>query len=211
MTAEQLTTIITNILTGTGVLTFMYFLVKSLKREISSLNKTIEAQNKTLEVMEKRIAETEKVGDIYKGLITELPEYIEKYKKIISATKDSVIAELERANQIKDEKLKETRELELQRLELQEQMLAELPRLREELIATTEAIQGRVESFDLFQGVVLNAHHIRPYRAVMGGRMKVIESLNYEPIYRKYVGTDDENDDENNESKATEEPPKTDD
>jgi DNA repair exonuclease SbcCD ATPase subunit len=146
MTAEQLTVIITNILTSAGALTFIYFLVRSLKREIVSLNKTIETQNKTLEVMEKRITETEKVGNIYKKLVDELPEYVEKYQKFITASKDTIIAELEQANQRKDEKLAETRELDLKRIELQEQMLSELPKLRDQLLEGLEAIQERVQA-----------------------------------------------------------------
>ncbi len=149
MTAEQLTTIITNILTGSGVLTFMYFLVRSLKREITGLNKTIEAQNKTLEVMEKRIVETEKVGDIYKNFINELPDFIEKYKLFISKSKDEVIMELERANREKDEKLKQAKEMDLRKLAMQEQMLEELPNLREMLIATVNAIQEKLSAMEV--------------------------------------------------------------
>jgi hypothetical protein len=204
MTAEQITTIITNLLTSGGVATFFFFVVRSLKQEISGLNKTIEAQNKTLEVMEKRITETERVGDIYKGLITELPEYIEQYKKIIQSTKDSVITELEHANQAKDEKLKETRELELRRLELQEELLAELPKLREELLSTTNAIQNRVEALQPSRKnpFVLVGHHglgttrpleniINEYRLWLTNATK-----DYATIDAEYVDVDAEPDKE---------------
>jgi hypothetical protein len=150
MNAEQITTIITNILTSGGVITFMWLLIRGLQKQIFSLNKTIEAQNKTLEVMEKRILETEKVGDIYKNLISELPDYIEKYKSIIRVTKDEMISELEKANQLKDEKLKSMTEIELKKIEIQEQIISELPRLRDELLNTQQAINQRVDNIRLF-------------------------------------------------------------
>jgi uncharacterized protein YoxC len=152
MTVEQLTTIITNLLTGSGVVTFMYFLVRSLKQEIKSLNKTIEAQNKTLEAMEKQVAETEKIGEIYKNFIKDIPEHIEQYKTVINKTKDEAIAILERANQEKDEKLKEKAEEDLKVIEGQERALAEIPRLKQTLEQTLLALTKRVESvywFDL--------------------------------------------------------------
>jgi hypothetical protein len=172
MTAEQLTTILTNLLTTGGIAIFVFYLVRGLKREIASLNKTIEAQNKTLEVMEKRISETERVGDIYKGLIDELPAYVEKYKEVLRVTKDAVIIELEKANQAKDEKLKETKELDLRRLELQEQMLAELPKLREDLVNTTNAMQTKLEAMEPPLTKNIRRLRIKTFTARMGGRVE---------------------------------------
>ena len=104
MNAEQIVTIITNILTSSGVAVFLWFLIRGLKNQIGSLNKTIETQNKTLEVMEKRISETEKVGDIYRNLLDKLPDDIDKYKTLLNKIKDETIADLESAVQEKDEK-----------------------------------------------------------------------------------------------------------
>ena len=50
MTPEQLTDVLTNVLTGSGVVLFVFYLVRSLKREIVSLHKTIDQQAKTFEV-----------------------------------------------------------------------------------------------------------------------------------------------------------------
>jgi hypothetical protein len=150
MDEEQIITIVTNILTSGGVATFLWFLIRGLHKQIGSLNKTIEAQNKTLEVMEKRVSETERVGDIYKSLISELPDYIEKYKSIISVTRDEMIAELEKANQLKDEKLKSMTEIELKKLDIQEQIITELPKLRDELLKTQRAINQRFDTIRLF-------------------------------------------------------------
>ncbi len=98
MNAEQTTTIITAIFQGGGILLFLYYYIRSLKNRITSLKDTIQAQEKTLSVMEKRITETEKVGNIYKNLIADLPKDLENYRAVISQTKDNVIFELRNMN-----------------------------------------------------------------------------------------------------------------
>ena len=148
MTAEQITVIITNVLTSGGALTFIYFLVRSLRREIAGLNKTIEAQNKTLEVMEKRINETEKIGSMYQSFVSDLPKYLDEYKEVIHKTRDEKIAELEKANQLKDDKLKSLTEIELRKLELQEKAIANLPNLIATLTETTHSV---LKSFETVQ------------------------------------------------------------
>lgn len=106
MSVEQITTVISNLLQGSGVAAFLYYLVKGLRREITSLNRTVETQQKTLDAMEKRIAETEKLGEVYRKFLHTMPEDLEKYQTFIRKTKDEAIAELERSNQLKDEKIK---------------------------------------------------------------------------------------------------------
>jgi hypothetical protein len=90
---------------GLGI--FIYYLIKSLRIQISGLKGTIAAQNETLKVMDKRIEETEKIGDIYKSLIRDLPSDIENYKAIISKTKDATILELNNQYEITKKKLAE--------------------------------------------------------------------------------------------------------
>ncbi|MBU1207682.1 MAG: hypothetical protein KKH04_12240 [Proteobacteria bacterium] len=114
MNAEQTTTIITAIFQGGGILLFLYYYIRSLKNRITSLRDTIQAQEKTLSVMEKRITETEKVGNIYKNLIADLPKDLENYKAVISQTKDNVILELKNMNKEKDEEIKRFRDIETQ-------------------------------------------------------------------------------------------------
>ncbi|MDQ6788003.1 MAG: hypothetical protein M3033_14450 [Acidobacteriota bacterium] len=126
MNAEQITTIITNLLTSGGISVFFWFLVRSLKLEISGLNATVKAQKETLEVMEKRISETEKVGDIYKNLIKELPEHVEQYKIFINRIKDEKITELEKVSQSKNTELHNNTLDELKKILLQEQFIDEL-------------------------------------------------------------------------------------
>ncbi|MBO0724616.1 MAG: hypothetical protein J2P52_03370 [Blastocatellia bacterium] len=146
MTAEQITTIITNLLTGGGVAAFLYMVIRGLKAQIGSMNKTIEVQQKTLEAMEKRVAETEKIGSMYRQLFEELPVEVEKWKTAIVKLKDERIQELEKANQDKDEKLKKTVEIEIEKLELQQRALDDIPRLRGEMIEVVKTLQQRVST-----------------------------------------------------------------
>ncbi len=114
MNSEQITTVITGILEGGGIIFFLYYYIKGLKNRISNLETTIQAQEKTLLVMEKRISETEKVGDIYKNLISDLPKDLENYRAIVSQTKDNVIVELKNMNEEKDQEIRRLKDAEKQ-------------------------------------------------------------------------------------------------
>ena len=58
----------------TGVIAFVvYMIIKSLKNEIKTLQKNIKAQNETIKTMDKRIEEIEKIGDLYKKLVANIP------------------------------------------------------------------------------------------------------------------------------------------
>jgi DNA repair exonuclease SbcCD ATPase subunit len=156
MTAEQITTIITNLLTGTGVVCFLGMVIKGLKNQITglktqigTLNETIEVQKKTLEAMETRVLETEKVGNIYKRLTEELPAEIDKYRNLITKMKDDQITELKKANQDKDERLQKTAQIEIDKLELQQRALDDIPQLRTELIQVVSTLQQRLSVVDL--------------------------------------------------------------
>lgn len=93
---------------GLGVL--IVYLIRGLKQNIASLNDTVTIQNKTLDVMEKRISETEKVGNIYKNLISDLPQDLENYKTILSKTKDETIIELKNQQESAQKKLLEAQD-----------------------------------------------------------------------------------------------------
>jgi predicted DNA-binding transcriptional regulator len=58
MTTEQITTIITNALTGIGVVFFVGMVIRGLKNRIEEMNKTIEVQQQTLKAIETRVLET---------------------------------------------------------------------------------------------------------------------------------------------------------
>jgi hypothetical protein len=70
------------------------------------LNQTVSTQQETLAAMEKRVAEAEKLGELYRKFLHSMPEDLEKYQAFIRQTKDYAIAELERANRLKDEQIR---------------------------------------------------------------------------------------------------------
>src|SRR5215468_2043087 len=101
----------------------------ALKTQITKMNKTIEFQQKTLEAMKTQVSETEKVGSIYRQFIDELPSEIEKYKTLLTKLKNDQISGLKKANDHKDERLKETAEIAIKKLELQQRALDDIPAL----------------------------------------------------------------------------------
>ena len=112
MNPEQVTTIVTSVLQGGGIVTFLYFYVRGLRARINSLEGTIKAQEQTLSVMERRVLETERIGSIYRNLISDLPKDLENYKAVISQTKDVVILELTNRNREKDQEIALLRDAE---------------------------------------------------------------------------------------------------
>ncbi len=95
MTAEQITTLVTSILEGGGVVVFVYLLLKGIKRQLQALKSTIDIQEKAIFTMEKRVFETEKIGEIYKNLVSDFPKTMQDYKSIITTTKDEMNIRLE--------------------------------------------------------------------------------------------------------------------
>lgn len=89
-----------------GLGAFFWYLIRGLKARISGLEGVISAQKATIDVMERRIQETEGVGRIYKNLLSDLPSDIEKYKTLVSQTKDTLIVELQSRSEDAEHKLK---------------------------------------------------------------------------------------------------------
>ena len=144
MTAEQLTTIFCNLV----VIGLLWMWIQALKDQITEMNKTIEVQYKSLEAMKTQVSETEKIGNIYRQFIEELPSEIEKYKTLLTKLRGEQISELKKANEHKDERLKETAEIAIKKLELQQRGLDDIPALiaQFEEIATT--IEQRLSTVD---------------------------------------------------------------
>jgi len=116
MNAEQITTIITNVLTGSGVIFLVGMVIRGLKNRINEMNKTIEVQQQTLKAMETRVLETEKIGKIYRQLFEELLTEAEKWKAAILKFKDERISIHEQANQNKDDKQTNTVKIEFEKI-----------------------------------------------------------------------------------------------
>jgi flagellar biosynthesis chaperone FliJ len=148
MNTEQITTIVLNAFVTGCAATFLFFVMRGLKREIQNLNKTMETNTKVLDGIERRITETEKEHNIYKTLFDDLPGAVDKYSEIIRKTKDSVIEELEKANQYKDEKLKQVAELRLKEIEVVQPIITQLSTLNDNLHHTINEVQAQLRSLD---------------------------------------------------------------
>ena len=81
---------------GLGV--FLLFLIRGLKIQIFSLERTLDLQKQTLDIMEKRIAETEKVGAIYKRFLEDLPKDLDNYRAVVLQLRDEAISALQKEN-----------------------------------------------------------------------------------------------------------------
>lgn len=125
--------------------------IKNLRTVIEGQGQTIKTQTGTLEAMEKRVEESEKFKELYKKFLSDLPEDIDNYKRILAGLKDEAIKELEIANKKKDEKLAELSKNKLLTLENQEKILEELPKLRENLINTHSSLEKKLSALDIFQ------------------------------------------------------------
>jgi tetratricopeptide (TPR) repeat protein len=77
-----------------GLAVFLFLLIRGLRTQIFSLKETLDIQKGTLDIMERRIAETEKVGVIYKRFFRNLPEELE----VVLGLKEETISELQREN-----------------------------------------------------------------------------------------------------------------
>jgi len=170
MHPEHLTLIILNILAGGVVIIFQLSVIRDLKREIQTLSNFIENQSDALDVIGKRIAESEKSGNIYKSLIDELPVAVEKYNEVIRKTKETVAEELEKANQSKDEKLKQVAELRLKEIEVVQPVISQLSTLSEILQQTMTEVRTQLRSLE-------NISHMAPTLDLgnMWNRLKPLE------------------------------------
>lgn len=109
-----------SLLESLGIVAALGWVIWGLRNQLKALNSTISTQNKTLDAMERRISETEKIGNLYKDFLKDVPDVLSHYKEFINKTKDETISELEKAKELADRELKLYKEKELQRLESEE-------------------------------------------------------------------------------------------
>lgn len=91
MNADQIVTVVVGIAQSGAAGLIVWALIRSLKIRIDGLQKTITVQNDTIDAMEKRVGEAEKIGDLYKGLVKDLPALLES----LSKGKDQIIRDLQ--------------------------------------------------------------------------------------------------------------------
>lgn len=206
MNIEQITTIVTGVLQGGGVLTFLYFLIHGLKKQIAALNSTVDMQSKTLEVMEKRIEETQGIGEIYKNLIKEMPDDLKKYKDFIRESKDSIIEELKIANKEKDEKHRMELETSLSKIQEQQKNISELLDARKKLVEADilvnagldkistyfqhENIRDKFSEFRTIEVYIQNKGNFNIYSNTIGN-MKLISGADESSYEHQCVITED--------------------
>jgi hypothetical protein len=140
---------------GLGV--FIWYLLQGLSRQVDSLKSVVNAQKDTIEVMGRRIEETEKIGGIYKTLLADLPGELDNYKKIISATKDEVILQLQsqkaEAKQEAEDAKREIEEVksQLRKSGASETEIASFARMAQQLTTKHKNRYGYEEDLDLKQ------------------------------------------------------------
>jgi DNA repair ATPase RecN len=167
-----------------GLALFLWYVYKGLKGEIQSLRTIIDIQKQTLDAMERRIGETEKIKDLYRGLIQDWPEDFSKQLDIIKSLRDEVIHDLKEANERKDEKLKELTQDRLEGLNELENLLKELPVLKDNLqtlVQTQSSIESKLGLLDMFQpwkplGRLMNELERRAEESNYGKEVKLLQS-----------------------------------
>ncbi|MBA4391800.1 MAG: hypothetical protein C0399_12815 [Syntrophus sp. (in: bacteria)] len=102
MTPEQITTVITGVLQGGGLATFAFYLIRALKQKIKGLEGTIgvlkgtvDAQKGTLDAMREQVSETKRVTDLYRDLVSNLPNDIANLSKAHKQATDQLSHELQ--------------------------------------------------------------------------------------------------------------------
>lgn len=212
MTAEQITTIITNVLTGGGVAVFLYMVIRglkdqivALKAQIGTLNETIEVQKKTLQAMETRVLETEKIGNIYRQFLEEFPKELENYRALHTKMKDDQIKLLQQANEQKDERLKETAEIELEKLKLQQRALDDIPKLLGQITDTARTLEQRLSTVDQLAGTTpLELHLADVRKSLLTAFMSSLWSHDLSKLSTYYLFHTDKKDGKDAEGDKTE-------
>ena len=131
-----------------GLGLFIWYLINGLKDQIGSLQGVVAAQKETIEVMDRRIQETEKIGGIYKSLLSDLPEDLERYKKIIATTKDEVILQLQ-SRQAETEREVDEAKRQLKVSGRSEVDIATYARIAQKLASKRKNKYGHVSELDL--------------------------------------------------------------
>ena len=91
MNSDQIVTILVGVAQSGAAGLIVWALLRSLKIRIDSLQKTISVQSDTIAAMERRVGEAEKIGDLYKNLVRDLPMLLES----LSKGKDQIIRDLQ--------------------------------------------------------------------------------------------------------------------
>jgi hypothetical protein len=140
--------VLISLLEASGLALFIWYLFQSLKAQVKGLNELLSTQKKTIDLMSQRIAETEKIGGMYRQLLEDLPGDLERYKKITSTTKDGVIVELQNQYAESQRQLEQAR-MAIQGSGLGAEKLEKQLNLLKRLLTTHDRQGGRNEGLHL--------------------------------------------------------------
>jgi hypothetical protein len=146
MTPEQITTIATGILQGGGIVAFVALYLRGVNRQIGALKGAMEIQEKALLTMEKRILETEKIGDLYKNFVSDVPKMMADYKAIVTTTHADISVKLEQTTREKLDAVAKLAEAERTLRELKDSDTDK----RKTVLATIFLYQKQNEDFSKF-------------------------------------------------------------
>jgi chromosome segregation ATPase len=121
--------------------------IKTQQQQLASMIETATRQQKNIETMEKRIVEIEKVGNLYRSLLDELPGAVEKYKKMMTLRRKEAEAECEVADAQNDQELKAFIEKEMEGINVREKLIEELPDMILRFQEIMEPINARLKLF----------------------------------------------------------------
>jgi len=124
-----------------GVAIYLYFVLNGLKEKINTLQGTINAQKDTLEAVRERADEFNRLSKGYKQALDDF----EQMGKKLDQRRQELVKELEEANQRKDEKLIEFRNLELKEIELKQKSLEALPEIESRLAQVVSDLDSKIK------------------------------------------------------------------
>jgi len=145
MSLDQITLIATFI-ESIGIITFFGYLIRGLRKEIGSLKNIITYQDEAMKFMKGSLENINTLGEFYRTILGDLPKQFEQQKNFISMLKDEQIADLEKANQRKDEKLKALAEAKLKEIEISEKMINELPQIILQVSEQVDTMHAKIKS-----------------------------------------------------------------
>ncbi len=128
MSPDSLVTVITGVLQAGGLGIFFLFLVRGITARLASLEGVVEAQKRAIESVEIRANEAEKVASLYKALVSDLPDLLEKQRQLTGQLKDDIIKAQEALIQSKNKELEGFADVGLQHVR---SLVIELQQLQE--------------------------------------------------------------------------------
>jgi predicted nucleic acid-binding Zn-ribbon protein len=163
--------LILNSLGLAGLAYFLHSVFSGLKKRIDTLQTTVNEQKETLNAVRERADEFNRLSKGYKQAL----EDFEAMGQKLETRRKEVVDELEEANQRKDQKLIEFRELEIKEIELKKQSLEAIPGIEARLKEVVSELESRIEILDQPKSHIIGSTN--PYIAALAGKYTAPMSL----------------------------------